>query len=216
MRYFRIVLDVLYPERCPGCDAEGESICSVCQSALVPHPTYVTPWTRALFDYRTPIVRAVIHALKYGHASGLGDILGTLLYDAFVRDKQSDTSTSEDVVLIPIPAAARSLADRGYDQAERIAAGIARAGKKHGRTIVVRNDILLRDPKARSQVQVGNRSERIQNAGKLFFIAREALPTSCSIVLVDDVITTGATMENARKILRTTGIKDVTGIALAH
>lgn len=98
---------------------------------------------------------------------------------------------------------------RGYNQAELIAISLGKT-----LSLPVRSDILLRTKSPRRQVKTANRNERMENQKGSFAVKGD--PTGMRIVLVDDVVTTGATLEEARKTLLRKKAANVLALTLAH
>ena len=78
----------------------------------------------------------------------------------------------------------------------------------------MRNDILIRTRSAQPQAEIKNRFERIKNAEGIFSVKKS--PTQKIIILIDDVSTTGATLDNAARVLKKAGAKEVVGIVFAR
>ncbi|HEY9444623.1 MAG TPA: phosphoribosyltransferase family protein, partial [Gemmatimonadales bacterium] len=111
------------------------------------------------------------------------------------------------VCLIPIPLGARRLAERGYNQSERLAAALAQ--RVDG---VVRADLLRRTRDTRTQTALTPEAREANVAGAFEAIGR---PPAC-VVLVDDVFTTGATLSAAATALRAAGAERVEAVTFAR
>jgi Predicted amidophosphoribosyltransferases len=131
-------------------------------------------------------VRKLIHQLKYKGKTEVGYKLGYLLG---LHLKTNPIYTDIDYV-VPIPLHPQKLRKRGYNQSDYIAKGIAEAlGAKSAPSIVRRNT------HTSSQTQK-NRIERFQNVRSIFEVVQPHLIEGKHILVVDDVITTGATIES--------------------
>lgn len=218
----RALLDLVYPPRCAACGAgtDGAPFCIPCDRALleVPEgcPRCGAPGPAApcgacaahppAFDavragglFGGPLADA-IHRLKYGDRPALARPLGVWLA-ARVRLPEG-----ADVISVPLARGRR--VERGYDQAHLVADALARAaGLKRLRGALHR----VRE----TPPQVGKtREERARNVAGAF--SAEPWVVGRSIVLVDDVVTTGATADAAARALRAAGSVAVVVAALAR
>lgn len=188
-------LDLLMPVWCAGCDAPGRALCATCVAEL-PRPRRRDADgldVRSLARYEGAAAR-IIRALKEDGRTGLCRPLGRLVA-GLVRD-----AGWEDAVLVPVPPSRAALRRRGYAVPEMIA--------RHGdvrtaRRLRVRGRVL-------DQRRL-DRAERQRNvAGS--FVAR---PGTTAAVIVDDVMTTGATLREAQRALREAGSRVVGAVVLA-
>lgn len=113
-----------------------------------------------------------------------------------------------DAYLVPVPTATSRVRQRGYDQAKLLARELSR------QTRLPYLDCLMRGGQAH---QVGaSRTQRLQQLAKAYRLKKAALVRGADIILVDDVITTGATLEAAAKVLRVAGARHVDAIVYAQ
>lgn len=197
------LIELVYPTRCIGCGRlQGSLFCSYCVADIYP-PDLSIP-IEGLDDYvsvgahRTQL-RDAIHALKYENLPQISDDLGFLLADAVLQNNwQYDT-------LIPVPLHQDRLQKRGYNQANELAQVAA---------IHLECDNL---PDALHRLtatapQVGkNLQERQQNVNEAFAVspAYASYLMGKTVILVDDVCTTGATLVACATSLRRVGVKTV-------
>ncbi|MBI4822444.1 MAG: ComF family protein [Deltaproteobacteria bacterium] len=198
---FRGLLDGFFPSKCASCGALGASpFCAVCSVGLLeasPLQLRGTAHTRAVFEYGGPIARA-IWRLKYDGRIELGRTLG--------RELRPELSKLDDIdVVVPIPLSPARLKKRGYNQARELAVGLD-AGP-------LRTGLRRRDGPGR---QVGRaRADRWAHARGAFSPIEREL-AGRHVLLVDDVITTGATLEAAAKAATEGGARSVQALALAR
>lgn len=150
--------------------------------------------TITLLPYAAPTVRAAITANKFHHDRHAAILLGSVL------EHWLGTLPPRPTVLIPLPLGAARLRDRGHNQVESIVAQLT----LHS-TITIRTDLLIRKHETSAQSQL-TRDARFVNVANAFAWHPAADSTSLlekRIVLVDDVITTGATMMAAKAALMT-------------
>ncbi len=139
-----------------------------------------------------------MHALKYGGwpavAVGLGRRVAALRFPVDVE--------LERAALVPVPLAASRERERGYNQSERLAAAIGRAWR-----IPVRTDLLIRARATETQTRLtpGERSRNVSGAFRV--IVDRSVLRGLHLVLVDDVVTTGATLNACASALHSGGVR---------
>ncbi len=214
------LLDLAFPARCPGCDREGPPICDVCRPALdarLDQPPGVSiglpsdlPPTILQLEWCAPfggLVRRALHQLKYGGETRLALPLGQAVARRWRR-----VAAGGDV-LVPVPVHAERARRRGYDQAELIARA---AAAELGLPCV---PILERARATIAQFDL-DRAARATNVRGAFRVRdRSADPTPLAgrwIVLVDDVVTTGATLTACAEPLLAAGAIGVSAVTVAR
>lgn len=195
----------VFPLHCVGCDAEGMGLCARClaygaDSEMVSRPGVAQ--ILALGPHADPIVQRAIHALKFGYIESIGDVLGRALGCVFI-----ERFPGVSPVLVPIPLHKKRELMRDFNQAQLIAQGIARVVP--GAMVV---DVLSRTKETQAQATLG-RSARQKNVENVFSVVR---PPGRSVWLVDDVVTTGATVQSATQALIRVGVEQVSGLVVAH
>jgi len=202
---------LFYPKYCNGCKKtliKGEKyLCNFCLSNLpkTNFHTYKNNPVEMVFAGRVPVFRAtafcffrhgnitqsVIHQLKYKENRELGIYLGYLLGLNLAKEKDFETVD----IILPIPLHAKKLKKRGYNQSECIAKGIAKAMPKP-----IDTNSLVRVVETPTQTKK-SRYARWENAADIFQLAAPERLTGKHILIVDDVVTTGATIESAAQQL---------------
>jgi ComF family protein len=164
--------------------------------------------------YKATLVRDAIHAAKYHGHIRASEILGRAIAP-FIAEDLADRrafGTFTELYITAIPLHPLREKERGFNQSERIARVLAEAmgiPDCYRETLVrVRNT----NPQARNR----DRSERMRNMNKAFQVANTVDIRGKDILLVDDVVTTGATMRWARTALEKGGARNVLCIAVAH
>ncbi len=191
---------MLFETRCAGCDTPGLAICRTCRFALVGRPPQPQAHGVIAAVPFTGRARDVVLSLKYRNRRQVARHLGGLLVNRLV---EAGVHHDLDVVTWA-PTSSRRRRQRGFDQAEEIARTV-------GRQLGVPTRRLLARPGS-STAQTGkNRSERLDGPE---FIAKPGL-WGRNVVVVDDVVTTGATLLAAADALRQQGARDVTLAAVA-
>ena len=200
-------LDLVLPRRCAGCGCSGAAVCPPCRATLTgapwrhrPTPCPVgLPELVAAASYQGP-VRALLLAHKEHGRLGLVRPLGAALAGA-VQLLLIDAPLSGPVLLVPVPSAASAVRQRGHDHARRLAARAAAELRRHG--CPARIAAPLRFARAVADQAGLSATGRAANlTGAL--VSRQAR-AGCSMVIVDDVVTTGATLAEAARALRASG-----------
>jgi predicted amidophosphoribosyltransferase len=202
--------------RCPGCGAAGMGTCPACAATV----TSVQPFEVAgLPDGLPPIVaagayadtlRKLLLAAKERHALGLLPLLGGRLAAAVAR-LVLDAGQVPALVLVPVPSAPEQVAARGVDLTAALARTAAVRLRSAGLVVTVRRGLALA---RRPEDQAGlDRIQRLANlAGALQAVGA---PASGPVVVVDDIVTTGATLAEAIRAWRAGGGHVIGGAVVA-
>jgi ComF family protein len=150
-------------------------------------------------------MRALIHEAKY-HTNDHACTLLARLVELF----QTSTVLPGRHIWIPIPLSSKRARARGYNQIECILQSVAKAPG-----FLLRTDVLERVRDTRPQTELG-RKERLENVIGAFRVRKPDEVTGKDIVLIDDVMTTGATLRSAEAALKRHSPSSVTLIALSH
>jgi len=208
---FHAVFDLLLPQSVHVAQFNVLNAAALAPHARITHVEVPFPCFAAL-TYRARIVRHAVHAAKYhGHARAaalLGEAVAPFVAEE-LADRQAFGSFTAPYVL-PVPLHPTRLRERGFNQAERIAAAMARE-----LGIPMRVHGLSRVRTTASQTKQPDRIAR-RNSMHNAFRADAAQVFGRDFVLVDDVVTTGATLGAARAALLAAGAKNVLCIAAAH
>ena len=142
--------------------------------------------------------QSMIFALKYGSRSDIGDTLGEMMYDCMTAEYGADELTDIYDLVIPVPTHMEKKCKRGYDHADLMAQSFAkRAGIRHAPDVVIRT---------RSTIPMKGLSPeaRMANIRGAFAIRESCLPliAGARILLIDDIFTTGATIDEIARILK--------------
>ena len=150
-------------------------------------------------------VQRLMHELKYKGNQEVGEMLGRW-YGAELRE--NGFAEAFDLI-IPVPLHKKRLISRGYNQSDCFAKGLSES-----LNIEWRDDILVRATNTTSQV-TKSRLERYQNMDNVFAVKHQEYLRRKKIVVVDDTLTTGATLESCVLSLQEFDIKDISILTLA-
>lgn len=225
IRYLKNFLSLLYPALCVGCEKplyeHEELICSYCWYHLPvtnfhqdQHNAAAKQlWGRVKLEFVTSYlyfikasnVQHILHHLKYFDAPAVGAILGKRYGELL-----NETGYSNADIIVPVPLHPKKLRKRGYNQSEYFAEGLSKSMQL---PIAVGN--LVRHTLAESQT-TKKRFERYENMKAIFDVTEPKAFINKHVLLVDDVLTTGATIEAcASKLLAISGVK-VSVVTLAY
>jgi ComF family protein len=217
------LLDLLFPKRCVVCRRAGEWFCSACCQVIEKIMPPICdrcgrPLRRTTCSYcqKLPLqiegtraiaffegnLRTAIHAFKYAHRPELADPLGEMLSDYISKHPLPIDA------LIAVPLHPERERARGYNQSHLLAQVLGQR-----RNLPVWGDALTRTRHTRPQVEL-NAADRHDNVHEAF--TANVRVTGAQILLIDDVCTTGATMDACGIALKERGAKSVWGLAVAR
>ena len=216
------IISVIAPHTCLGCGVENDALlCGACRESLAPVPSRCYKCRAATQNYQvckrcrrtTPLfsvfvgyphadlAKALVHRAKYERAqSGLAEMAQLLA--TVTRD------VDESALFTHVPTASSRVRMRGYDHALLLARHLCGVSHRNRRTLLVR---------VGQAHQVGSsRSQRLRQLQGAFRAVRASDIRGRHVVLVDDVLTTGATLEMAARELKRAGAKRVSAIVFAQ
>ena len=194
----------LFCQKCGKPLPEGGAHCYFCRTAGASgrHFEYI----RAAGVYEG-ILKEVIHKFKYQSKDFLADGLSEFL----IRESKDKFNWTEIDFIVPVPLHKKSEHTRGYNQAKLLAEKVAKYFNKPLST----KGGLVRIRKTKAQMQLP-REERLTNLVDAFAVVNPQEFKGKNILLIDDVSTTGATIEECAKAIKRVGVKKVWGLVLAH
>ncbi len=210
---YKFLLDLVFPIECLGCGREGHWICPACLAVIEPFPperlkAIRLTSCRKIFvgtDYQNPLIAKSIHALKYKMVENLAGTLAAIITRQLAPDYFPPGS-----VLVPVPLHRARLVERGFNQSERLVRHLAKYYR-----LPVANNVLARVKHTKPQMSL-QRASRQQNIRQAFRCVAPAAVKGKHVFLIDDVLTTGATIHECAKALAAGQPKSINAIVVAH
>ncbi|MGO1397415.1 MAG: ComF family protein [Brevibacterium yomogidense] len=218
------LLDLALPRTCAGCGVETVSLCGPCLTHLAPATRTVVPRYGLLpvagaGEY-TGTLRSVIVALKARRRTDVVPVVGILLAAAIAHALEESGYAGGDVAVVPVPASAAALRERGRDLVGDLTAHACGLLAEDG--LDIRPAHVLTVVRHRDQVGSGAR-ERRRNVAGTHAPRRdrgggggwERVRSAAHVVIVDDVLTTGSTLAEATRALNEGGAQAVVCAVIA-
>lgn len=187
----------------------GQDVCARCgrrktAGKMCPCRAEMTYYRRVLAaaPYSGPFKQAA-HSLKYRQETSLATLMGRIMGQCLVQELPST-----DLLLVPVPLSARKLALRGYNQALLLARAVSKET-----SFPVRN-VLVKDRDTLPQVAL-KREQRQVNLQGVFRVGQAEAIAGRTVVLVDDIFTTGTTVNEAARVLRAANAEEVFALVWA-
>ena len=213
------LIDVLLPPSCAGCGRYGSLLCDACRASfrsaspaavtfLHADPSVVVgeALTLAVAAFRyEAAVRGALQRLKYGSSARMARPLALDALPAFRRLLE----VSGPLPIVPVPVHPDRRRERGYNQAALLAGWLGRAA------LLPVADVLMRGRATTKQHHL-DRAGRLRNLRGAFHLADGVARPPPAAILVDDILTTSATLEACAGVLRDAGCREVYGFAVAR
>lgn len=238
----KITLDTLFPIECLACQKNGRWICDGCLAKINLIEIQVCPYCEkaasvagricpdcqrrrrdknkligldnliVATSYQKPLIQKMIHVFKYNFAHELGEPLGKILVKVLLA-----SALPLPDIIIPVPLHKRRLRWRGFNQAEILARYIS-LNLLPGLPIEIDTDLLRRRKMTRSQMSIRNYSQRKKNLIGAFEAEKNGRSSlkNKSVLLVDDVCTTGSTLFECAETLKGLGARQVLSVVIAR
>lgn len=224
-------LDLLFPEKCRGCGLPDTVLCGDCLQKIRPpeifcfacgaySDTGICAACARSYDispikvfwavrYANPPIKTLIHDLKYKSATKVAETLCLIFCDSVSRTLKN--TQNKNAIIVPVPVTAQRLRERGFNQSEILATALSRQT-----CIALANDILFKIKNTASQVVVAERAKRLENLQGSFAVPDPRKIAGKTAILVDDILTTGATIIECSRELKKAGAKNIIALVVAH
>lgn len=209
-----------FPHFCVGCGAEGAVLCGACRAKLHAsiEPQFVEKPTRYLdaavsaLPYKQPLPRRLLQLFKYERVDEAGRE-ASALFAAFARQHAAAIHRWTDgALIVPVPMHPFRVSLRGFNQADLLASAFAAALPSSEGVRLVRRALAKRF-RLKRQAELDTPAQRHKNAARAIVLLRR-LPQGAKVVLIDDVFTTGATLNACAAVLKAGGAGEVRAVTL--
>lgn len=224
MNIFSGLINLIFPISCLGCKQPNVWLCPKCQAKIIINKKTFCPicqhpqsdWqlckrcqkNRSLngvliaSSYQQPLLQKIIHCYKYQYVKSLDQILGEVL-NSFLVEFPLDPG----LILTSLPLHRQRQKLRCFNQAEEVAKYVA-----DSQQLIFDPDLLRRTKNTKSQAKL-NKKQRAENIKSAFRLNRGCYGKK--IMIVDDIFTTGSTLNECAKQLKLAGAKEVWGLVIA-
>jgi ComF family protein len=221
------LIDLAFPRRCILCGAFGLFLCRSCMQKLPTADiqkcvkcTKTSPFGKTHSDclskkcldglvsampYKNPAVKTVIEVFKYKFVEGLSDDLSRIMYDKICNYELLEFF--KDFTITPVPLHKTRHRWRGFNQSALLAFSLNKKLKTE-----YDPDLVVRIKNTRPQVEL-NAEQRKENIKGAFTVTKKS--PNKKVLLVDDVITTGSTLNELSRVLKKSGVTEVWSLTLA-
>lgn len=231
------ISDLFFPAFCVICQKEGKELCSDCLSLIDASNNLYCPFCQppkivsdgktcpgckkqgkkltGLFfaaPYENFIIKKAIAQFKYppNLVKGLAKPLASLILTHFYLLENSAGPYFSGAFLAPVPLASKKLKARGFNQSEKLAQELS-----FSLGVPLISDCLLKIKETPAQVEL-DPAKRKENIRGVFECRNSQQVKNKKIILIDDVFTTGSTMEECARVLKKAGAKEIWGVAVAR
>lgn len=216
MNFFKSILEILFPKYCISCKKrESSGLCFVCLQSIPLCEKNKSPTIISVFPYKHPVIKKAIWEFKFNGDFQPLSLLMNKVYDVFL-DELNDKSifnNFQNPVLVPIPLHKNRYKMRGFNQSEVVARELH---KKNPSLFHIETMSLVRQKETSPQAKITHKKERLKNVYDCFKVTNSEVFFNRNIILIDDITTTGATLEEAMKVLKKAGARNVYAFTIAQ
>ncbi|MFA5098782.1 MAG: ComF family protein [Candidatus Paceibacterota bacterium] len=226
-----IALDIIFPRICIGCEKrlndKTDPVCNACLESIKINSAFFCPICKGRLpdvektchpgsrfilasagNYDDPVLQKIIKSFKYQGIENLAPVLGKLIIK-YVKNCESKIPQLSNYQITFIPLHKSRERQRGFNQAELIAKSIA----EYFNLPLIKT--IKRSKKTEPQAKMKNKEKRLKNISGCFSIPNPDSVKNKNVILIDDVFTTGDTINEAVKILKENGVKKIIALVAA-
>lgn len=169
-----------------------------------------------LWKYSNPLVKAAVWEIKYRKNIRIAEKIGEILCAQILGECEDNLifGKKKRILLLPIPSSRKKHFEKGYNQTELLCEMIKKYDTEN--IFEYRNNALLRIKEVLPQTKTQTKKERESNPKNSFGINDKKDTEGKTVVLIDDVVTTGSTLKEAIKVLKENGAKEIRAFVIAH
>lgn len=197
------IVDIVCPHYCKGCDALGSLLCERCKKYLITESImsqYEKTPNFFVCGKRVGMLGQLVSEYKYGPVRGIVNVLARILDELMPE-------IDGRVVVVPLPTVARHVRERGFDHMWLLARKLAKIRGWKCQKVLCR---------VNGTVQVGASAEMRKKQAQSAYGLQKQIEKDVKYVLLDDVLTTGASMAAAESVLRNAGAKKIYKAVIAR
>ena len=208
-----LIINWLFPQNCFGCGKGKGYLCNLCEVEIKNGELIKKNGFEGIISiYKYDgLIKTIVEKIKYGFVSDAAEEMAEKMARKLKIDYPNVVKywQKEKYSLVPIPLHPQRQRWRGFNQSEILADNLAKI-----LNLKCRNNLIIRKLNIKNQAKIKNREEKWKNMIEVFeVIAKEKIPKK--VILVDDVITSGATMTAALRTLKNSGTNLSWGLTLA-
>ncbi len=210
------ILDTIFPIHCLSCRKQNEIVCEKCLDDITLNEITDRNYIYSSYSYKDKLMKKIIWNLKYYNKKDLGIFFGQILYRNYIEEINELRlfNLGQSVLVIPVPLSKKRQKDRGYNQAQVIANGFCNQANTD--VLELQKDTVVKTRDTIPQAHIKNKRNRLNNARGVYKIINPSIVKNRNIIIIDDVTTTGGTIDEIKKLLEKAGARKVIGITIAH
>lgn len=209
-KILKFILDIIFPIECVGCGKSGSFVCDNCFNKI--EINKVEPFKNDLISqvhiassYHQNTLRQLIHFFKYQYIENIGRTLSKIMISYY----EKVPNKLENPIIIPVPLHKIRLRERCFNQAQIL-------GKYFSEHFEYQMnlDLITRKINTKHQADL-KKAQRLENIKNAFFISDENFVKNKNFLIIDDVYTTGSTVLEMAKLLKSNGANNIWCLVIA-
>ena len=206
---YKTLLDIIFPQK------ELERKISTLSKDVLSEKLHIQERSGivSLFEYKDPLIKKMIWLLKYKGNAYVAELFADSISEYLTEELSDDILFSKVVVcvIVPLPLSKKRERERGFNQMKLITDTLQKTGD-----FSVDSQMLIRIKHTVPQTTLARKEDRAKNVKDVFGVRGNIDLTNTHVILIDDVYTTGSTLQEAQKTLTKAGAHKVSCITLAH